>query len=70
MIKKSEEYKQLISELNCYQTSHERREIIGKRLSQIGDTRKGVGLNSDGFPDIEWKKVCCDRQGTHLNLLG
>jgi Sulfatase-modifying factor enzyme 1 len=38
-------------------TSHEEREIIGRRLSIMGDMRAGVGLKENGLPDIEWCRV-------------
>ncbi|MEI6047095.1 MAG: SUMF1/EgtB/PvdO family nonheme iron enzyme, partial [Chloroflexota bacterium] len=47
----------LLPELNDLKTSHERRRDIGKRLSEIGDPRRGIGLDQNGLPDIEWLPV-------------
>jgi formylglycine-generating enzyme required for sulfatase activity len=38
-------------------TPHQQRATIGDRLADIGDTRKGVGLNEDGLPDLIWYRV-------------
>jgi formylglycine-generating enzyme required for sulfatase activity len=48
------EIEHLLDELNDHQMSQIRREAIGQRLFEIGDTRKGVGLRPDGLPDIDW----------------
>ncbi|MER0215444.1 MAG: DUF4062 domain-containing protein [Nitrosomonas sp.] len=44
----------LLDELHNDVTSHQRREEIGLRLNQFGDPRRGVGLDSQGLPDITW----------------
>lgn len=44
----------LLDELNSDNTPHHRREEIGLRLNQLGDPRRGVGLNEKGLPDIVW----------------
>lgn len=44
----------LFEELNGDNTSHQRREEIGLRLNQMGDPRRGVGLDEQGLPDITW----------------
>lgn len=44
----------LEDELSDPVTSHARRSEIGTRLDVIGDTRRGVGLRTDGLPDITW----------------
>ena len=44
----------LADELLDENLSHARRSEIGDRLDIIGDTRPGVGLRSDGLPDIIW----------------
>lgn len=51
------EQDQLLRELENPKTSHLRRREIGERLEVIGDTRSGVGLRSDGLPDIVWCSV-------------
>ncbi len=51
------EQERLILELNELKTSHERRREIGDRLEVIGDTRRGVGLDANGLPDILWLSV-------------
>jgi formylglycine-generating enzyme required for sulfatase activity len=48
------ELEHLLDELKEDQITHIRREAIGQRLFEIGDTRRGVGLRPDGFPDIDW----------------
>jgi len=45
---------ELLGEIVSDGTPHHRREEIGVRLSQMGDPRRGVGLNADGLPDILW----------------
>ncbi len=37
--------------------SHEARASTGVRLDLLGDRRKGVGLQNDGLPDIDWVAV-------------
>ncbi|WMJ09914.1 SUMF1/EgtB/PvdO family nonheme iron enzyme [Nitrosomonas sp. sh817] len=44
----------LLGELNTDETTHLRREEIGSRLNQMGDPRRGVGLDEQGLPDITW----------------
>jgi hypothetical protein len=46
----------LLAELLCNATANPRREVIGMRLSEIGDPRRGVGV-IDGVPDILWCDV-------------
>jgi hypothetical protein len=47
----------LLDELQSDETSHQRREEIGLRLNQMGDPRRGVGLDENGLPEIEWVKA-------------
>ncbi|PUB76292.1 MAG: hypothetical protein DBP03_04845 [gamma proteobacterium symbiont of Ctena orbiculata] len=47
----------LLDELQSDETSHQRREEIGLRLNQMGDPRRGIGLDENGLPDIEWVEV-------------
>lgn len=47
----------LLDELESDETPHQRREEIGLRLNQMGDPRRGVGLDADGLPDIEWMEI-------------
>ena len=47
----------LIDELSTDSTPHHRREEIGLRLNQLGDPRRGVGLNENGLPDIVWINI-------------
>jgi len=47
----------LIDELNTDHTPHHCREEIGLRLNQLGDPRRGVGLNANGLPDIVWINI-------------
>jgi hypothetical protein len=37
--------------------SHEARASVGARLAILGDRRKGVGLQDDGIPDIDWRRI-------------
>jgi len=37
--------------------SHEARASAGVRLALLGDQRKGVGLDADGVPDIDWVDI-------------
>jgi hypothetical protein len=47
----------LIEQLNSNSLSHEDRLLIGQRLAEFGDPRPGVGLRTDGVPDIEWLEI-------------
>ncbi|MBK6957163.1 MAG: SUMF1/EgtB/PvdO family nonheme iron enzyme [Nitrosomonas sp.] len=47
----------LLDELNTDSTLHHRREEIGLRLNQMGDPRRGVGLDDNGLPDIVWVDI-------------
>ena len=51
------EAERLLEELERLDTTHYRRAEIGDRLDRIGDPRRGVGLRSDGLPDIVWCEV-------------
>ena len=55
---------QMLAALDEPATSHERRAIIGVRLSLLGDPRPGVGLRADGLPDIVW----CEVRGGEVTL--
>jgi hypothetical protein len=48
---------ELLSELNSDATPQERREEIGLRLNQLGDRRRGVGLDDAGLPNIAWVDI-------------
>jgi hypothetical protein len=48
------EFEWLLDELDDPQTTHGRRVTIGNRLAGLGDIRPGVGLRSDGLPEIAW----------------
>lgn len=47
--------KMLIERLNDASLSHKERVLIGQKLAEFGDPRRGVGVK-DGVPDIAW--VC------------
>jgi formylglycine-generating enzyme required for sulfatase activity len=47
----------LREELNKGDTRHDRREDIGRRLNQMPDPRRGVGLDNKGLPDIVWESI-------------
>ncbi len=51
------EAERLIQELAQPDTSHKRRAAIGDRLNQIGDPRAGVGMDTEGVPQIKWIPV-------------
>jgi len=51
------ESEKLIAELDHPNTSHLRRLEIGVSLAELQDPRPGVGLRSDGLPDIVWCHV-------------
>jgi len=51
----------LIARLEQDDLSHEDRLLIGKKLAEFGDLRQGVGLGSDGLPDIAWIDIPQDR---------
>ncbi|MBI1299715.1 SUMF1/EgtB/PvdO family nonheme iron enzyme [bacterium] len=51
--------------------SPEQRLATGKALSRLGDPRPGVGVRSDGLPDIDWVKIPeVDEQGRFDFLYG
>lgn len=47
----------LIERLKDGSLSHDDRLLIGKKLAEFGDPRAGVGLRSDGLPDIAWIEI-------------
>ena len=47
----------LLEALQSDTTPHHRREEIGLRLNQIGDPRRGIGLNAQSLPDIDWVEI-------------
>lgn len=47
----------LLQELDDPDTLPKRRLEIGDELARIGDPRRGVGLRSDGLPDIDWVEI-------------
>ena len=51
------EWEWLGLELDKPTTTHQRRATIGDRLDQLGDPRPGVGVKSDGTPNIVWCKI-------------
>jgi formylglycine-generating enzyme required for sulfatase activity len=60
------EFERLMDEISDLTTNHRRRALIGDRLAEIGDNRPGVGLQSDGLPDLVW----CDVPGGSVTLEG
>jgi len=46
--------KMMRAELGRPDTPHRVRALIGERLDVLGDPRRGVGVDRDGTPDIEW----------------
>ena len=48
---------EMLKELEQLETPHRRRALIGKRLAILGDPRRGVSLDSDGIPVVEWCDV-------------
>jgi formylglycine-generating enzyme required for sulfatase activity len=51
------EAERLLDELSDRTTTHLRRSGIGLRLAVLGDRRPGVGVSSDGVPDVAWCQV-------------
>ncbi|MDS4014383.1 MAG: formylglycine-generating enzyme family protein [Candidatus Accumulibacter sp.] len=47
----------LLAELLEPATTPPRRLAIGDRLAEIGDPRRGVGLDLRGLPDIDWVRI-------------
>ena len=47
----------LVDLLNSSSLSHQVRLNIGLYLTELGDSRPGVGLRKDGLPDIVWCQV-------------
>jgi formylglycine-generating enzyme required for sulfatase activity len=47
----------LLDELRADATPHQRREEIGLRLNQMGDPRRGVGVDAAGLPDLVWVDI-------------
>ncbi len=47
----------LVSQLECPELPHQHRAWIGEQLSALGDPRPGVGLSSEGMPEIAWLAV-------------
>lgn len=47
----------LLNEINDIRTDHKHRRWIGERLATIGDTRSGLGVDSNGLPQIDWLPV-------------
>ncbi|KFB69575.1 SUMF1/EgtB/PvdO family nonheme iron enzyme [Candidatus Accumulibacter vicinus] len=53
----SDEASELLAELEISQTPPPRRLAIGDRLAEIGDPRRGVGLDAHGLPEIDWVDI-------------
>jgi len=51
------EAERLLEKLNNPALTHQQRERIGVRLAEIGDTRPGVGVDENSFPQFEWCSV-------------
>jgi formylglycine-generating enzyme required for sulfatase activity len=58
------EFDRMMAEINDPATHHFRRAAIGDRLNEIRDTRPGVGVHSDGLPDVVW----CDVPAGEIEL--
>jgi hypothetical protein len=50
------EVQRLLDEVRLVKTKPKRRAEIGRRLAEIGDPRRGVGL-INGVPDIVWRSI-------------
>ena len=44
----------MLEELKAPGTTHKRRLLIGERLAVLDDPRRGVGVDADGIPEIDW----------------
>ena len=53
----STEIQRLLDEIHNPTTEPPRRLAIGDELERLGDPRPGVGLRSDGLPDIDWVEI-------------
>lgn len=51
------EIQRLQHEINAPSTKPPRRLAIGDELERLGDSRRGVGLDENGLPDIDWVKI-------------
>ena len=51
------EFQHLLDEINDFQTKPPRRLEIGDELDRLGDPRKGVGLDEQGLPVIDWVEI-------------
>ncbi len=47
----------LLDEINNPATEPPRRLEIGDELDKLGDPRRGVGLDANGLPDIDWVEI-------------
>jgi formylglycine-generating enzyme required for sulfatase activity len=47
----------LLDEINDPATEPTRRLAIGDELDKLGDPRRGVGLDANGLPDIDWVEI-------------
>jgi hypothetical protein len=47
----------LLDELLLAETTHDRRAFIADRLDKLGDPRAGVGILSNGSPDLQWVRI-------------
>ena len=47
----------VLAELERPETEHKRRLLLGERLDVLGDQRRGVGVDGDGTPTIDWRPV-------------
>lgn len=47
----------LLEKLKDASLSHRDRLLIGQKLAEFGDPRAGVGLGTDGLPDILWVEI-------------
>jgi formylglycine-generating enzyme required for sulfatase activity len=57
---------EMMQTLEMSRTKHQLRAAIGRHLAITGDPRPGVGLRSDGAPEIAW---CCI-EGGKIHLTG
>ncbi|MGH8557923.1 MAG: formylglycine-generating enzyme family protein [Methylococcales bacterium] len=53
----SEEIQAYLDEINEIKTEPPRRLQIGDEFARLGDPRKGVGLDANGLPNIDWVEI-------------
>ncbi len=53
----SSEQQRIFDTINNPNTKPYERLKVGNRLAEVGDPRRGVGVDEDGLPDFDWVKI-------------